>query len=577
MAVIFDPTTKKYNNTETGATYGTHEEAAAVASPQKPGGMLPGSSVSNQGKPGYDVFGNPVAGTPLAGGGAAAPAAGSSGGTPSPYYPRYTSGEQAASDYLGTFNAPKSQDEIAAEKTKAAQAQIDSLNKYYDSLLQEQRGVNERRTRGTNALSTLTGLAGSTEAESNTRETDKLNQRDNDKINAERAATISGILSGIQSSAAEEARQSRLDAKASAEDVLKRKTERVTESRDQLMAMGVGAGATLEGIKSQLDPASYQYLMSNLGGGDVSIGEAKARGILFESHRNTAVGSPTIIGGHVIQYYRTPDGRVISENVALPKGVDPSADPKNLEVVNTQGGSFIFDKVKGTMTPIAGSRDEAGDALKKAQAAKINAELRGESGEPDAQLYAGLKGPTATAVRSKVSQFKSEPMVQNFATIQDGYNFAKSISDTTQNPADDQALIYSLAKALDPGSVVREGEYATAQKYAQSWIAAYGKGVEQALLGTGFLSETARKNIKKTIEGKYTSSEKSYKNLYKNYSTGINSLTGRADGEKFIIDYSTQGSSVSDRASRAGYDYNAMITAGYTDEQIDEALKAAGQ
>lgn len=158
----------------------------------------------------------------------------------------------------------------------------------------------------------------------------------------------------------------------------------------------------------------------------------------------------------------------------------------------------------------------------------------------DAPLYNGLSSPTATAVRGIVSGFKSEPQVTNFATIQDGYNFVQSIPDKTTNPADDQALVYALAKTLDPGSVVREGEYATAQKYSQSWIKAYGKGVEQAVAGTGFLSETARKNIKNTIETKYKSSKVSYDNLYNQYSKQINNLTGRDDGTKFLRDYAVE-------------------------------------
>jgi len=157
----------------------------------------------------------------------------------------------------------------------------------------------------------------------------------------------------------------------------------------------------------------------------------------------------------------------------------------------------------------------------------------------DEQLYSGLSAATATAVRSKVSKFSTEPIIQNYATIQEGRNFASVISDTTTNPADDQALIYSLAKALDPGSVVREGEYATAQKYSQSWIQAYGKSVTQALLGTGFLSQEARQNIKKTIEQKYLSSKRSYDNLYNQYEASINSLTGRNDGNEFLMEYTT--------------------------------------
>jgi hypothetical protein len=119
--------------------------------------------------------------------------------------------------------------------------------------------------------------------------------------------------------------------------------------------------------------------------------------------------------------------------------------------------------------------------------AKIETESQAQG--VDAPLYNGLSSKTATAVRSQVAAFKTEATVQNFNQVQEGYNFVKNLPTTTTNPADDQALIYSLAKVLDPGSVVREGEYATAQKYAQSWINAYGKGVSQALAGTGFLSE----------------------------------------------------------------------------------------
>ncbi len=155
------------------------------------------------------------------------------------------------------------------------------------------------------------------------------------------------------------------------------------------------------------------------------------------------------------------------------------------------------------------------------------------------QLYSGLSTQTATAIRARVNAFKTEPMVQNYAVIQDGNNFASGISATSKNPAEHQALIYALAKALDPGSVVREGEYATAQKYAQSWVAAYGKGITQALAGTGFLSESAINNIKSVIASRYAASKVSYDNLSTQYAGGINSLSGRTDGTKFLTNYTT--------------------------------------
>lgn len=144
-----------------------------------------------------------------------------------------------------------------------------------------------------------------------------------------------------------------------------------------------------------------------------------------------------------------------------------------------------------------------------------------------------------STINQIVGSFDSEPLVKNYGVALEGYNFIKSLSDKTTNPADDQALIYALAKALDPGSVVREGEYATAQKYSQSWINAYGKGVTQALAGTGFLSEQARTNIKKTIETKYNAAKASYDNLFEDYQDRIARVQG--GGFNTIQDYSGAG------------------------------------
>lgn len=210
----------------------------------------------------------------------------------------------------------------------------------------------------------------------------------------------------------------------------------------------------------------------------------------------------------------------------------------NNAVVETPTSSYDFQNVGGVLyrtDPTTGEAVRVGGGTSGGGGGSVAS----SGGANTTQLYTGLSSSTATAVRSLVNKYSSEPMVQNFATIQDGNNFAQSISNTTTNPADDQALIYSLAKALDPGSVVREGEYATAQKYAQSWVNAYGKGVTQAIAGTGFLSQSARQNIKQVIQSKYESSKRSYDQINNTYAQGISTLTGRGDGEQFLRDYVT--------------------------------------
>jgi hypothetical protein len=176
-----------------------------------------------------------------------------------------------------------------------------------------------------------------------------------------------------------------------------------------------------------------------------------------------------------------------------------------------------------------------------------------------------------TRVQSIAGQFDNEKPVQDFNQIQQAKSFVDSLSNQTQNPSDDQALIYALAKTLDPTSSVREGEYATAQKYSQSMVKQYGRSINQAINGTGFLSEDARKNIKATINARYNSSLKQYKNVYDEYGRRINKLTGGNDGLDYITNY--EGSS-SEQSSSGQSEEQQLLDAGYTPEQIQQIKNA---
>lgn len=435
--------------------------------------------------------------------------------TPSVTIPRTIYGEEPSAI------TAKSVEEIQAEKQKAAQAEIDNLNKYYATLRSEQEVVNAKNDRSTNAISALTGLSGSTEADVAAKTTTEGNTKALAKIEQERLVAVNAVLSDIRTSAVEEARQQRLEARQSEQDRIAYREKTQAEATKNLTSLSKATpGLTLEGLKKTLSPTEYQHIIDNVGG------EALAKAIIFENRsKDSVLGTPQLIGGKMVQAYQTSDGKVKYEQIDLPEGVNPG-NIKSIE--KTDNGIFIINN-DGTYTRVAGS----------AKPAEGGTTTPGEN----PQLYSGLSTKTATAVRAKTAAYKTEPTVQNFAVIQEGRNFAGSLSNTTTNPVDDQGLIYALAKALDPGSVVREGEYATAQKYAQSWISAFGKGVTQALLGTGFLSETARKQIKDTIEAKYKASKTSYDNIQKQYETGINNLTGRSDGAKFLSDYSINNSS----------------------------------
>lgn len=101
-----------------------------------------------------------------------------------------------------------------------------------------------------------------------------------------------------------------------------------------------------------------------------------------------------------------------------------------------------------------------------------------------------------------ITDFENEPIVKEFNTINTQVKYLNSIPNNTQNPWDDMALIYWFAKIMDPNSVVREWEYATAKKYAQSLWEQYAKEIDQAVNWKWFLSQNARTKLKETITNK---------------------------------------------------------------------------
>ena len=64
-----------------------------------------------------------------------------------------------------------------------------------------------------------------------------------------------------------------------------------------------------------------------------------------------------------------------------------------------------------------------------------------------------------------LSQFNSDPIVKNSAAVVEAYKKVRGAA-TNPSPAGDMSLVFGYMKMLDPGSTVREGEYANAQNAA---------------------------------------------------------------------------------------------------------------
>ncbi len=168
-----------------------------------------------------------------------------------------------------------------------------------------------------------------------------------------------------------------------------------------------------------------------------------------------------------------------------------------------------------------------------------------------------LDAQAQTRVDKIVGQFDGEPIVKNYNTVLEGYNFVKALPNDSKNPADDQALIYAFAKAMDPNSVVREGEYATVQKYSQSWVSSFGFNAMRVVDNGEFLTPEARANMKSVIEKKYSVLENQYTNVYKEYARRVNLITGSEDGADYLTDY--RGAAGGSGNSSLGSDLDSLF------------------
>lgn len=122
--------------------------------------------------------------------------------------------------------------------------------------------------------------------------------------------------------------------------------------------------------------------------------------------------------------------------------------------------------------------------------------------------------------QSLASRYK--PLQDEVRTLEQGFSVTKGFNVNTTNPYDDQALIFAFMKVLDPGSVVRENEYTTAQKNT-SMLNSLAAGWEQAANGTGTLTPDQRKNILATMRNLYSSKRSAYdQELEVAKNTGLN-------------------------------------------------------
>lgn len=152
-------------------------------------------------------------------------------------------------------------------------------------------------------------------------------------------------------------------------------------------------------------------------------------------------------------------------------------------------------------------------------------------------IYDMLDFRTANAVLAEANKFETSDITKKYNAVVDATNVINGFDPNTKNPADHQALVYAFAKALDPDSVVREGEYATIKKYSQGLASQYKGELNQAINGSGFLSPEAISGIQKTVNQNYTSRLPQYQNAQAQTAAMIDRIAGQPVAHLVMTDY----------------------------------------
>ena len=384
-------------------------------------------------------------------------------------------------------------------KLKQYQAQIDATQAVYNDRLNASRLAGQGRLGSSRASQGRSGLLGSDFGAAQTDTITAANQGANNAIQDERSVAINSILGLARKDALDSVTAKTAAKKAGADAVLKYYTEDVPAQRTGRVSKVAKALFDKKLDPSTLTPAELKQLAADW-----------------------KVTAEDITGAYT-------DLKTTSDAAAADKALKDTKTQAEIDKINADIKSGKLVSV-GEGTTLYNT--ETGETFKnpKTYAPKATAPA-------GAGIYGQLDYRTANAVIAQGNKFADAPIVKTYNALVSAANLINGVDAKSTNPADHQAIIYNFAKSLDPDSVVREGEYATIKKYSQSLGTKYKGEINQAVNGTGFLSEQAIKDIQKATANRVSSYTPQYDNIRKQTAGRINSIAGQNVADTVLLDF----------------------------------------
>lgn len=146
-------------------------------------------------------------------------------------------------------------------------------------------------------------------------------------------------------------------------------------------------------------------------------------------------------------------------------------------------------------------------------------------------------------------RFGNEPIVKDFNIIATKASSLRQILSGAQSGPGDIAVVYEFMKALDPTSVVRETEYATAAQSGNIFTGAFAKFNGLFSPAGGFLSPEVKREFMRLVNTKLAAQRRAYDNLASEYGRQIDRVTGEpGTGMDYLIDYGKAFPAIEDAA-----------------------------
>ena len=241
------------------------------------------------------------------------------------------------------------------------------------------------------------------------------------------------------------------------------------------------------------------------------------------------------------KYLTTPKGAVTSK--VTPTGLQPEVQvPEETKPVNTSNYSRDTQLYQGKPTDVMSDLDPQSPTFGKTfiQTPTGLQDVSGQTQHYEKPTQSPNEAVMDLRRQSALDrirqQYNAHPSVRKFQTVASGLEFAKGVDPKTNNPADDQGMIYAFAKAMDPESVVREGEYATVQKYSQSWADRFGFDIRRLYSNSKFLTPEAIQNMKATIEARAKPEYQLYQHTLADFRNDVERVVP-GGGQEYIPDY----------------------------------------